>query len=120
LLRRLLDLRISFRKARAILKSIGNYAGVDIEPEEQTELINATEEIDGVLCSGVPGAGGRDAIFCLTYSPQARLAVEKLWSEWGRLDRRSDVCPLLLSALKTGSRAIRLEPFLPQFKVETL
>lgn len=106
----MLDLRISFRKSRSILKLIGENAGVDIEPAEQTDLIDATEDIQGVLCGGVPGAGGRDAVYCLTYSPQARDSVERLWSTWGERGDRPQVCPLTLRSLKSGS-ALRLEPF---------
>lgn len=36
---------------------------MQIEPESQTQLLNATIDMEGVLLAGVPGAGGYDAVF---------------------------------------------------------
>ena len=37
---------------------MGDMAGVGIEPDSQTALVDATiDNIPGVLCAGVPGAG---------------------------------------------------------------
>jgi phosphomevalonate kinase len=47
------------------LKKIGQEAGVEIEPDDQTELCDATQSLNGVICAGVPGAGGADALFAL-------------------------------------------------------
>lgn len=78
---------------------MGTYAGVGIEPDEQTALADATEAIPGVLSAGVPGAGGVDAIYALVLSPLARVKVEELWSTWGeKTGTKTYVCPLLLSA----------------------
>ena len=74
---------------------MGNSAGVEIEPDQQTVLADATERVPGVLCAGVPGAGGVDAIFAVTLSKTTRDRVEDMWSQWSR---GSAVCPLLLSA----------------------
>eukprot|EP00978_Attheya_sp_CCMP212_P035702 scaffold156990_cov56-Attheya_sp.AAC.1 len=44
---------------------MGELAGVPIEPPSQTQLANATLALPGVLCAGVPGAGGYDALYCI-------------------------------------------------------
>lgn len=86
-----------FKTARSLLKRMGEGAGVGIEPDEQTRLADATEAIPGVLCAGVPGAGGVDAIFCLVLTPTARDRVEQLWSTWCTASGTSAVvCPLML------------------------
>jgi phosphomevalonate kinase len=85
---------------------MGDCAGVGIEPAEQTRLADATESLPGVLCSGVPGAGGVDAIFAIVLSATARSRVEQMWSQWGAGARSgsdstssdSVVCPLMLHA----------------------
>jgi phosphomevalonate kinase len=108
---RLIEIRQLFNAARGLLRQMGKGAGVEIEPSEQTELADATEAIPGVLCAGVPGAGGVDAIFALTLSTKARSRVEAMWSKrGGGGGAASDeaVCPLLLRAeggLKAGVRA---------------
>lgn len=41
-------LRKLFNRARQLLKKMGDLAGVGIEPDEQTELIDATELLPGI------------------------------------------------------------------------
>ena len=114
-LRALHDLNIQQRQH---LRSMGEQAGVGIEPPQQTELLDATMQVPGVIAAGVPGAGGVDAVFTLvlgtaTSSVVVRTAVEALWSSWGRnADQAAtlvgSVCPLLLSAdvgIQAGVRA---------------
>jgi len=77
-------------------------------PLSQTRLCDATEKLPGVLCAGVPGAGGVDAVFAIVLSPVARMAVERLWSKWHTQEdlplgtttafNNATVCPLLLHA----------------------
>ncbi len=103
ILKIILDIKILFGTTRRLLKSMGEQAGVGIEPNDQTTLCNATEEIPGVLCAGVPGAGGIDAIFAVTLSSSARNRVENMWSLWhttsaGKVETVTKVCPLVLSA----------------------
>lgn len=101
----LLTLKAHFKKARSLLKSMGDGAGVGIEPDNQTALADATEALEGVLCAGVPGAGGNDAVFAIVISETARQRVEAMWSVWNGNgsssgDNTSDsvVCPLMLRA----------------------
>ena len=99
----LVELRVLFKTARTNMKRMGECAGVDIEPDSQTELADSTEVLNGVLCALVPGAGGVDALVALTLSDAVRVDVEKLWSQWGgRAGNHSSVCPLMLKA-ETGS-----------------
>jgi phosphomevalonate kinase len=101
----LLELKSRFYNARNNLRIIGELSLQPIEPTQQTELLNATEDIAGVLCSGVPGAGGVDAVFAIVLSHEARDRVEKLWSTWDGTQGRPSVCALPLSAeskLKVG------------------
>ncbi|KAG5183660.1 Phosphomevalonate kinase [Tribonema minus] len=101
----LCKLRDAFVQMRALLREMGDAAGVPIEPPEQTALANATAALPGVLCSGVPGAGGVDAIYAIVVHPSAASAVQDLWASWqtvsstGTTDaQRPAVCPLLLRA----------------------
>ena len=48
---------------------------MQIEPESQTRLLDATMNMEGVLLAGVPGAGGFHAVF----------AISKAWSSQGVL-----------------------------------
>ena len=92
----LIGLRSFFNTSRSLLKRMGVAANVDIEPDSQTALADATESLPGVLCACVPGAGGVDAIFAITLSASGRDSVEHMWGTWSSGDG-GVVCPLLLS-----------------------
>jgi phosphomevalonate kinase len=78
----LFRLRRLFLTARHLLRTIGTGAGVPIEPNSQTQLADASMELPGVLCAGVPGAGGEDAVFAIVVHPTAVDALEALWCSW--------------------------------------
>lgn len=80
----LLQAREAFLEIRFYMQQIGNAAGVPIEPESQTLLLDATMNTEGVLLAGVPGAGGFDAVFAIILGG-AEAAVGKLWSSQGVL-----------------------------------
>ncbi|CAM9794975.1 unnamed protein product [Ectocarpus sp. 6 AP-2014] len=107
-LQELLHLRTAFAKARQLLREMGEDAGVPIEPPVQTKLVNATSTLPGVLCAGVPGAGGVDAVFAIVVHPDAEDGVRDLWASWRvGADTQSEgegatVCPLLLTASEGG------------------
>lgn len=106
-----IDLYKEFYNCRCKLREIGTLANVDIEPPQQTALLDATMSIPGVLFAFVPGAGGYDAIFSLVISIDTRRNVEQLWSTWRYHHCNSwniDVCPLLLKA-ESVNEGIRLE-----------
>jgi len=77
--------------ARACLRALGEGADVPVEPPSQRALCDATLACAGVLASGVPGAGGFDAVFALVVGPAARGGVETAWTA-------RNVCPLPLQA----------------------
>ncbi|XVF52059.1 hypothetical protein PTKIN_Ptkin04bG0234400 [Pterospermum kingtungense] len=62
----LLKARETMLGIRSHMRQMGESAGVPIEPESQTQLLDATINMEGVLLAGVPGAGGFDAIFAVT------------------------------------------------------
>eukprot|EP01018_Ginkgo_biloba_P035942 Gb_31212 [translate_table: standard] len=86
----LLDARQAILEVRNLLREIGETAGVPIEPEPQTQLLDVTMNMEGVLLAGVPGAGGFDAIFAITLGNSARARVAHEWSSNG-------VLPLLVT-----------------------
>ena len=111
----LLSVKKTFKQCRTLLKSMGDQAGVGIEPDSQTALVDATEKLPGVVGAGVPGAGGVDAVFAITLSELGRNQVENMWCSWGARDltnlvnsaaqeQRTTVCPLVLRA-DVGARA---------------
>ncbi|XLT35469.1 hypothetical protein HN873_066761 [Arachis hypogaea] len=61
------------------MRLMGEAAGVPIEPEPQTKLLDATLNLEGVLLAGVPGAGGFDAVFAVTFGDSSS-NVMKTWS----------------------------------------
>ncbi|QHN86942.1 putative phosphomevalonate kinase [Arachis hypogaea] len=61
------------------MRLMGEAAGVPIEPESQTKLLDATLNLEGVLLAGVPGVGGFDAVFAVTLGDSSS-NVTKTWS----------------------------------------
>ncbi|EPY36026.1 phosphomevalonate kinase [Angomonas deanei] len=76
--------------SRRLLREMGVAAGVKVEPEELTELLNDTAELPGVFAVGCPGAGGYDAVFALVLGDKNCEAVEKFWEGYSKMN----VCPL--------------------------
>uniref|UniRef100_A0A0D6QWJ7 phosphomevalonate kinase n=1 Tax=Araucaria cunninghamii TaxID=56994 RepID=A0A0D6QWJ7_ARACU len=86
----LLAARQAMLEVRNLLRQIGEAAGVPIEPESQTHILDMTMGMEGVLLAGVPGAGGFDAIFAITLGSTSRDCVAHKWSSNG-------VLPLLVT-----------------------
>ncbi|KAF8441510.1 ribosomal protein S5 domain 2-type protein [Boletus edulis BED1] len=102
-----LDLRKTSENTRALMRQMGKAAGDDvhIEPDTQTELLDASIAQKGVICGGVPGAGGYDAIWLLVFEPnngtsEPLSAVEKLWEQF------PNVSPLLATESKDGGAKV--------------
>ncbi|GLD91559.1 hypothetical protein PINS_up000092 [Pythium insidiosum] len=91
----LVEIRRQYENVRASFREMGERANVPIEPPSQTELINATLSVPGVLIAGVPGAGGYDAIFVLALDIDVLRRVEELWIEWTSARPSTSICPLL-------------------------
>jgi len=101
----MLDLRSTAEESRQHLKTMGDLAGVPIEPDEQTALVDGTLKIPGVIAALVPGAGGYDAIACLYLNhPRVRHAVADFWCAWPH----ASVCPLTVQGASSGE-GIRVE-----------
>ncbi|KAF9244904.1 ribosomal protein S5 domain 2-type protein [Melanogaster broomeanus] len=106
-----LDVRKAGENTRGLMRQMGKEVGEDvhIEPDTQTELLDACMKQQGVICGGVPGAGGFDAIWLLVFEPndgtsEPLHAVEKLW------ERFPNVSPLLATESKDkGAKVEELE-----------
>ncbi|CAI9275294.1 unnamed protein product [Lactuca saligna] len=75
----LLGARDSMQNIRSLMRQMGEAAGIPIEPESQTRLLDVTMDTEGVLLGGVPGAGGFDAVFAITLSDSST-NLTKIWS----------------------------------------
>ncbi|ROT41894.1 phosphomevalonate kinase [Sodiomyces alkalinus F11] len=70
---------------RELVREMGTASGVPIEPESQTELLDALGEVDGVFGGVVPGAGGFDALALLMRDDEeTERRVEAFLEDWSR------------------------------------
>ena len=98
-----------FVTVRHLLKRMGHGAGVDIEPDAQTALCDATMQLDGVFMCGVPGAGGNDAVFAIYEGGDAtRARIEAFWSTW-RQQHGMAICSMPLRGIPHGEPGVRVE-----------
>ncbi|AAS53034.1 AER354Wp [Eremothecium gossypii ATCC 10895] len=58
----LAQIQSAIQQIRKNFRTITSESGADIEPQEQTALLENSLQLKGVLTGMVPGAGGRDAI----------------------------------------------------------
>jgi len=66
---------------RSGMRKMGELSGLPIEPRQQSELLDASIVIPGVVGGGVPGAGGYDAIWLLIIDREETIReVEDVWS----------------------------------------
>ncbi|CAG8733555.1 14145_t:CDS:2, partial [Funneliformis mosseae] len=89
---------ITFQKIRGLLREMSELSQVPIEPPKQTKLLDACNEIPGLIMAGVPGAGGYDAIFCIGMGNAFNTRIEKLWNSWEEMS----VGPLLSKESSKG------------------
>ncbi|CAN1259729.1 Phosphomevalonate kinase, peroxisomal, partial [Linum perenne] len=82
--RALLTSRDTMLEIRKLMWQMGEAAGVPIEPESQTKLLDSTMNMEGVLLAGVPGAGGFDAVFAVTLGSSGN-NVAAAWSSFNVL-----------------------------------
>ncbi|KAL3844453.1 hypothetical protein ACJIZ3_001856 [Penstemon smallii] len=75
----LLGARDAMLGIRFNMRKMGEAAGIPIEPESQTRLLDTTMSMEGVLLAGVPGAGGFDAVFAVTLGDSSSNVI-KVWS----------------------------------------
>ncbi|KAI7746613.1 hypothetical protein M8C21_029417 [Ambrosia artemisiifolia] len=95
----LLGAREAMLKIRCHMRQMGEAAGIPIEPESQTRLLDVTMDTEGVLLAGVPGAGGFDAVFAITLSDSST-NLTKTWSSHNVLALlvREDPCGVSLES----------------------
>ncbi|KAI0889533.1 Phosphomevalonate kinase [Annulohypoxylon maeteangense] len=80
------EIREAVEAVRSLIREMGEKSGVPIEPQSQTELLDAlTKEVEGVYAGVVPGAGGYDALALLVKDDEATeeriKAFLERWSE---------------------------------------
>ncbi|GAM21348.1 hypothetical protein SAMD00019534_045230, partial [Acytostelium subglobosum LB1] len=92
------NIRSSFYNIRTLMRKMGQLADVPLEPTEQTNLANDTMDIVGCVASGVPGAGGFDALFAIVLGDASSKAVRQCWMNW----KQCQVLPLVLSEEPVG------------------
>ncbi|KAG6259831.1 hypothetical protein E4U49_005582 [Claviceps purpurea] len=84
---RLMDLPDAIGQVRCLIRDMGTRSEVPIEPESQTELLDALSAVEGVYGGVVPGAGGFDALVLLMRDDEetCRRVEERLvrWSGEG-------------------------------------
>ena len=73
----------ALRAIRELLKKMGEASGAQIEPDSQTELLDALEGVEGVYGGVVPGAGGFDAVALLMNDDKETTdRVEEFLAAW--------------------------------------
>lgn len=98
--------------SRELVRAMGAKSGVPIEPESQTELIDALSELEGVYGGVVPGAGGFDAVAILVKDDGETVArVERFLEEWSSKKKDSKVKLLGVKGELEGVRVEKLREF---------
>jgi phosphomevalonate kinase len=65
--------------------------------------------LKNVICCGVPGAGGNDAVFAIYRGgDETRKCIETFWNEW-RCTHNVKLCPMPLVGTPHGEPGLRLE-----------
>ncbi|KAF5972596.1 phosphomevalonate kinase [Fusarium bulbicola] len=68
---------------REMIRQMGSASDVPIEPESQTELLDAVSTVEGVYGGVVPGAGGYDALALLMKDDEeTKQRVEEFLDKW--------------------------------------
>lgn len=76
-------LRQCFTRIRRGIREMSEESGVPIEPQSQTELLDACSGLEGVIGGVVPGAGGYDAVVLLIEDQEAVVErVKTLLAGW--------------------------------------
>ncbi|KAF5228150.1 hypothetical protein FANTH_14572 [Fusarium anthophilum] len=70
---------------REMIRQMGSASDVPIEPESQTELLDAVSTVEGVYGGVVPGAGGYDALALLMKDDEeTKQRVEEFLDKWAK------------------------------------
>ncbi|KAH7017375.1 ribosomal protein S5 domain 2-type protein [Ilyonectria destructans] len=96
---------------RELVKKMGTSSDVPIEPDSQTELLDAISGVDGVYGGVVPGAGGFDALAILMKDDaETRQRVKKFLVEWAQA-KGTKVKLLAVKGEMEGARAESLDVY---------
>lgn len=70
---------------RDFIREMGGRSDVPIEPKEQTELLDALTELEGVVGGVVPGAGGYDAVVVLVKDDEETInGIREFLLKWSK------------------------------------
>ncbi|ROW01172.1 hypothetical protein VSDG_02803 [Cytospora chrysosperma] len=106
------ELPAALRATRELVRRMGAESGVPIEPESQTELIDALAGVEGVYGGVVPGAGGFDAVAILVRDDEETLRrVGEFLSGWSEKKKDSKVKLLRVKGELEGVRMEKLGEF---------
>ncbi|KAK2624374.1 hypothetical protein QTJ16_006324 [Diplocarpon rosae] len=87
-----IELAEAFIAIRALIKDMTRESGVPIEPQEQTELLDAvTRAVRGVSGGVVPGAGGYDAVVLLVRDDEETMGELRRFLEGWREKGKGNV-----------------------------
>lgn len=79
------DVPAAINAVRALIRKMGKLSDVPIEPESQTELLDAVSAVDGVYGGVVPGAGGFDALaLVMKDDEETKKRVEERVAQWSQ------------------------------------
>lgn len=108
---RLDELPDALRRSRELAKRMGAESGVPVEPDSQTELLDALGGVKGVYGGVVPGAGGFDAVAVLVRDDEdTARRVEAFLEGWSR-EKGSKVRLLGVRGELEGARTEDLSEF---------
>lgn len=106
------DLPAALAANRELVRAMGSRSDVPIEPESQTELIDALSAVEGVYGGVVPGAGGFDAVSLLVKDDEETVArLERFLEEWSAKKKDSKVKLLGVKGELEGVRVEKLREF---------
>lgn len=105
------DIRAAVAAIRELIRKMGTESGVPIEPESQTELLDALESVEGVYAGVVPGAGGFDALALLVKDDSETTArLEEFLAKWSK-EKGGRVSLLAVKGEMEGVRMEKAEDY---------
>ncbi|KAI9902728.1 hypothetical protein N3K66_002080 [Trichothecium roseum] len=105
------DLTPRVAAVRELIREMSRLSDVPIEPDTQTELLDALTALDGVYGGVVPGAGGYDALALLMSDDDAtRRRVDAFLETWSA-EKSSKVKLLQVKGEMEGVRAESLDVY---------
>ncbi|KAK0641479.1 phosphomevalonate kinase [Cercophora newfieldiana] len=103
------EVRGAVKGVRELVRKMGVESGVPIEPESQTELLDALEGVEGVYGGVVPGAGGYDALALLVKDDrETEERLEEFLERWSK-EKGSRVSLLAVKGEMEGVRTEELK-----------